>query len=111
MGWCLTNIFKCNRDDFLRELDDIYLDCDETKIKDIEIAFYYRLKKANMDIGSFEIFPWFDGIQGATLQNYSGGKVERFLKNICARLHVFKLNSLTSRLITVVMKLRGQQSY
>lgn len=111
LGWCLTNIFKCNKEDYLRELGDIYLECDETKVRDIEISFYYRLIKANMEIDSFETFPWFDGIQGATLQNYSGGGMERFIRNICAKLHVFKLNSISSKAIMLMMKLKRIKPY
>lgn len=78
IGWCLTNIFKANKSDYLKCLDSVYLECDETKIKDIEIAFYQRLRNANLRVGSFEIYPFFDGIQGATLRAYSGGVLNDF---------------------------------
>lgn len=73
LGWCLTNIFKADKSDYLKWIDSVYEECDETKIRDIEIAFYKRLIDADMQIGSFERYPYFEGIQGATLRAYSGG--------------------------------------
>lgn len=106
MEWCLTNIFKCNRSDYLRELDTVYLDCDETKKKDIEICFYKRLREAKMSIGSFEVYPYFEGIQGATLRNYSGRGIERFVRNTCAKIHMFQLDSVSSKAILGVIKFK-----
>lgn len=107
----MTNIFKCNRQDYIRVLDDVYTECDESKVKDIEILFYYRIKDANMEIGSFETYPWFEGVQGATLRNYSGKGLERFIRNVCAKLKIFQLNSRASRIIAIIMKLRKIKSY
>lgn len=106
LGWCLTNIFKCNRQDYIQNLDDIYIECDEANKRDIEISFYHRLKKSKIEIGSFETYPWFEGIQGANLQNYSGGRLERFLRNMCAKLHMFILDSTASKMIGFVMKIK-----
>ncbi|MCB6194758.1 MULTISPECIES: hypothetical protein [Blautia] len=110
-GWCLTNIFKANKEDYLKYLDTIYEDCNENKTKDIEISFYYRLLKASMEVGSFEVYPWFEGIQGATLKSYSGGFLERCIRNILAKLHVFKLNSVSSKLIGVMIKIKKIKIY
>lgn len=111
LGWCLTNIFKANKKDYLEYLDSVYLECDETKIRDIEISFYYRLNNADIQIGSFETYPYFDGIQGATLRAYSGGGIERTVRNIFAKMHVFILNSRASKIVAWGMKIRGVKPY
>ena len=97
MGWCLTNIFKANVSDYRSVLADSWKDCDETTINDIEITFYKRLKKSNIEIGSFLTYPYFDGKMGATLQNYSGRKIERIIRKVMARFHCFFINSKTHR--------------
>lgn len=111
MGWCLTNIFKANKEDYVNVLGDVYKDCNEKTTNDIEISFYKRLKKSNLCIGSFETYPCFDGKMGATLRNYSGGKKEQFVRNIMARFHCFSLDSKTSKIIGLYMKLRKIKPY
>lgn len=111
MGWCLTNIFKANKEDYLNVLGDVWKDCDEKTVNDIEISFYKRLKNSNLCIDSFESYPCFEGKMGATLRNYSGGNIEQFIRNIMARLHCFKLDSKTSKLIWLYMKLRKMKTY
>lgn len=111
MGWCLTNIFKANREDYLRVLDSVYEDCDEAKVRDIEISFYHRLVNSDMNPGSFETYPYFDGVMGATLRKYSGGGIERAVRNVMARCHCFTLRSPSSSVIRLYMKLRGMKGY
>ena len=111
MGWCLTNIFKANITDYRNVLADIWKDCDETTVNDIEIAFYKRLKCSEIEIGSFLTYPHFDGKMGATLRNYSGGKAERIVRNIMARFHCFFIRSRMQKVIKIYMKIRGIKGY
>ncbi len=111
MGWCFTNIFKVNKSDYINVLDDVYLSCDELSCNDIEISFYKRIRDSNMETGSFFVFPYFDGVMGATLQNYSGGVCARFVRNILARMQVFRIGSKSSELIKIYMKIRRIKSY
>ena len=111
MGWCLTNIFKANTADYRSVLADSWKDCDETTINDIEITFYKRLKRSEIEIGSFLTYPYFDGKMGATLQNYSGGKVERIIRNLMARSHCFFIHSRMQNLMKIYMSIRGIKGY
>lgn len=111
MGWCLTNIFKANKKDYLKVLGDVYNDCDEVTVNDIEISFYKRLMNANIELGSFETYPYFEGVMGATGRSYSGKYPERILRNVMARLHCFTKGSLTSKVILLAMKLKGAKGY
>lgn len=111
LGWCLTNIFKANKDDYLRVLDDVYLDCDEKTKNDIEIVFYKRLASANITVGSFETYPYFSGIQGATLRAYSGNAVERTIRTIMAKMHVFTMKSPFRFILSIIATLKGIKPY
>lgn len=111
MGWCMTYIFKANKKDYIEHLDDVYLDCNEKTLNDIEISFFKRLEKSGIDIGSFERYPYIDGVLGSTLKKYSGNIIERFIRNAMSRLHFFQYGSITSRLLGVIMKIKGMKSY
>lgn len=111
LGWCLTNIFKCNKFDYLRVLDDVYLECNEKNIQDIEICFYKRLFNAEMEVESFGTYPVFEGIQGATLEQYSSTGITQWLRNVGARLGIFKLNSRSAKIVKVLMKVKGIRPY
>lgn len=111
LGWCLTNIFKVNKDDYKKYLLDIWKDCDESKVNDIEISFYRRLISTGMELKSFETYPYFDGIMGATLKNYSGSFLERSIRNLMAKLHCFSYDSRMSIIIEMIIKLLGKKSY
>lgn len=102
--WCFTNIFKANKEDYLAVLNDVYLDCDEKSRNDIEISFFKRLNSSALSIGSFHVYPFFDGVMGATGENYSGGLCERIIRNLMARLHFFTKDSLTSKLLVKLWK-------
>lgn len=111
VGWCLTNIFKANKEDYLRHLGDVWKECNEATVDDIEIVFYRRLVDSDMKLGSFETYPYFEGKMGATLRNYSGGFIERTLRNIMARLHFFMYGTNASKLFEKLIKLLGKKSY
>ncbi len=111
MGWCLTNIFKANKEDYLKILGDVYKDCDEVTVNDIEISFYKRLMNVDVEMGSFETYPYFEGTMGATGRQYSGKLPERILRNIMARFHCFAKGSLSAKVILFAMKLRGEKGY
>ena len=101
--WCFTNIFKANKEDYLSVLNDVYLDCDEISVNDIEISFFNRLCTSDISMGSFYTYPYFEGKMGATGENYSGRLVERIIRNIMARLHFFTKDSLTSKLLAKII--------
>jgi len=103
MGWCMTNIFKANKEDYLKILGDVYYDCDEVSVRDIEISFYKRLMAADIKLGSFESYPYFEGNMGATGKNYSSNKPERVVRIIMARLHCFTKGSRTAKIIQFAM--------
>lgn len=103
-GWCFTNIFKVNKEDYLTVLNDVYLDCDEKTRNDIEISFFNRLNSSDLSIGSFHVYPFFDGVMGATGENYSGGLGERIIRNLMARLHFFTKDSLSSKLLAKIWR-------
>lgn len=111
MGWCMTYIFKANKKDYIDYLDNVYIDCNEKTLNDIEISFFRRLSHSGIDIGSFERFPYIDGVLGSSLKKYSGNFIERFLRNILAKLHFFQYGSITSKLLGFAMKLKGMKSY
>ena len=111
MGWCLTNIFKANKEDYLRILEDVYKDCDEVTVNDIEISFYKRLMNADIEMGSFETYPYFEGTMGATGRSYSGKLPERILRNVMAWTHCFSKGSLTSKMLLLAMKYKGVKGY
>ncbi len=102
--WCFTNIFKANKEDYLSVFNDIYLDCDEKTGNDIEILFFKRLYSSSIDVGSFHVYPFFDGVMGATGENYSGGLVERIMRNIMARLHFFSKDSFTAKILEKILR-------
>ena len=52
--WCFTNIFKANKEDYLSVLNDVYLDCDEISVNDIEFHFLTDFVH--------RIFQWVDSI-------------------------------------------------
>ena len=111
MGWCLTNIFKINRQDYINVLLDVYKDCDEKTTNDIEISFYKRLTNSTIPLDSFTTYPYFEGRMGATGRNYSGNSLIRFIRNVLAQIHCFKYNSKTSFLVKLMMKITNKKSY
>lgn len=100
--WCFTNIFKFNKQDYLKYWEKIWEKCDERTGKDIEKVFFEVIdKNRNLDVGCFSVYPYFDGIQGATLTPYSGNFIERRLRNVLCGLKVFTYGTLTSKVLKI----------
>lgn len=110
-GWCFTNIFKANTIDYLKYFDDVYLYCDESKVDDIEIMFYKILAENDIETASFKTYPYFDGVMGGTGKRYSGGKIERIIRNAMARMNCFDMNSFSSRFVYLIMRILGRKNY
>ena len=99
-NWCFTNIFKVSKSDFLKYWIKAYEQCNEREGRDIERVFFDILTSVEeIDVGSFSVWPYFDGIQGATLEAYSGGLAERTLRTIMCRLGFFSYGTLTSKIM------------
>ena len=75
------------------------LKCNERTGKDIERVFYEIIEKHSeaLDVGSFSVWPFFDGVQGATLQPYSGGSGERILRNVMCKLGYFTYGKVAAK--------------
>lgn len=98
--WCFTNIFKFNRADYITYWDNIWKRCDEKSGNDIERVFFKILdENPNLDVGCFSVYPYFDGIQGATLKPYSGKKPERMLRSALCKIGAFTYGTTTSRML------------
>lgn len=98
--WCFTNIFKFNRIDYLRCWAKAKESCDEKSGNDIERVFYRILQdNPELDVGSFHVWPNFEGVQGATLELYSGGGQELLLRSIMCRIGFFKMHTFCAKLL------------
>lgn len=97
--WCFTNIFKFDKEDYLKYFKEETLKCNERMGKDIERVFYEVIEEhsENLDVGSFSVWPFFDGIQGATLEPYSGGSIERILRNVMCKLGFFTYGKVAAK--------------
>lgn len=90
--WCFTNIFKFSKSDYMHYWKNVFEKCDEPSRHDIEFVFYDTIEsatKTGLEVGSFSVWPYFDGIQGATLEPYSGRLYERVGRNLLCKLHAF----------------------
>lgn len=107
-NYCLTNFFKFKKIDYLNYLSKAYQYCDEKTVNDIEYVFYRLINenKAKMDIGCFKTYPYFDGVMGATLRNYSGSKSERVLRNILSKFNAFNIDGRLSFLLLCLEKVK-----
>lgn len=100
--WCFTNIFKFNRADYISYWDNCWKRCDEKLGNDIERVFFLILdENKNLDVGGFSVYPYFYGIQGATLEPYSGKKVERMFRSVLCKLGVFTYGTITSKMLNL----------
>ena len=98
--WCFTNIFKFNKEDYHLYWENVWEKCDEKSGNDIERVFFQILNNnKNLDVGCFSVYPYFEGIQGATLEPYSGKSVERILRSALCKLGVFTYGTRTSKLL------------
>ena len=102
--WCFTNIFKFSKEDYEKYWNNIHTNCNEPEGRDIEREFFKIIEKAvveGLDVGSFRAWPYFDGIQGATLEPYSGNVIERILRTILCRMKCFTYGTVTSKLLKI----------
>lgn len=102
--WCFTNIFKFTKEDYLKYWENIYLNCNEKEGRDIEREFFKIIGcgvEKGLDVGSFGVWPYFDGIQGATLEPYSGNVLERVLRTILCKMRCFTYGTIMSRLLKI----------
>lgn len=112
MGWCMTYFFKSNKEDYLRILGDVYKECDDRSVRDIEICFWIRLQKANVDVGSFVTYPDIEGNMGETNIPYKRSEIERKLRSIGIKVGVFTMNSKASKCFWFIYgKLSGRKPY
>ena len=112
MGWCMTYIFKSNRDDYLNILGDVYRECDDKSTRDNEICFWLRLQKSTADIGTFSVFPDIEGNMGETSIPYTRSQVERSLRTWMSKLGIFTMNSRSSRLFwKIYQNVTGRKPY
>lgn len=100
--WCLTNIFKCNIEDYKKWFSDIYLECDEKSGKDFERCMYKRLQTAPIEVGKFYTYPFFIGRQGANKKLYTKGGMDYLLRNLLLKLGCFNFNSKTQSILKVL---------
>lgn len=98
--WCFTNIFKFNRADYISYWNNVWKKCDEKSGNDIERVFFKILdKNRNLDVGCFSVYPYFEGIQGATLKPYSGKIAERMIRSALCKLGAFTYGTMTSKML------------
>ena len=95
--WCYTNIFKVTVADYIKILEDDYKDI-KKKGLDIEHTYYLRLKKANIDVGSFRTWPVFEGYMGGNNRPYSGSWKGDVYKTLLCKLRCYKMGSKLSKL-------------
>lgn len=103
--WCLTNIFKCNIEDYKRYFNDVFLDCDEKSGWDIERCIYCRLQKSNLNVGRFNSYPFFEGRQGANGKLYTQPGIDYYLRNCLLKLNFFTLNSKSQFILKYLFKI------
>ena len=112
MGWVMTWLFKMNRVDYQRIMKDVYLECDEPAVRDMEICYWLRLYQSDADVGCFETYPLIEGNMGKTGTPYTKSKLDYTLRNIGAHLGIFTMKSVTSKLFwTAYHKLTGRKPY
>ena len=112
MGWCMTYLFKSNKEDYLRILGDVFTECDDRSLRDIEICFWLRLQDSNLDIGSFCAYPDIEGNMGETTTPYTRSHAERMVRTLLMKMGVFTMNSKTSRLFwRAYIKISGRNPY
>lgn len=112
MGWVMTWLFKMNREDYDRIMHDVYLECDEPAVRDMEICYWLRLYQSDADIGCFEAYPLIEGNMGKTGTPYTKSRLDHTLRNIGTHLGIFTMKSKTGRLFwSAYHKLTGRKPY
>ena len=110
-GWCMTWFFKVNRQDYMQFFDDVYQECNERTLHDMEICFYERIRDRHIPVGSFETYPYMEGLVGSHLTPYSGRLPKRIIQNIMARCHCFTYNAKTSILFSKLLNRMGVKRF
>lgn len=112
MGWVMTYLFKSNREDYLKILGNVFNECDDKSLRDIEICFWLRLYGSNADIGCFETYPDIEGNMGETKIPYTRSQCERTLRTILVKIGVFTMKSRASRIFWKIYRLlTGRKAY
>lgn len=97
MGWVITYIFKANKSDYLKIMKDVYLQCNDSTRRDMEICFWLRLYDSNLDIGAFKTYPLIDGKMGVSDKPYTKGKLDTMFRNLGIKLGIFTMKSKPSK--------------
>lgn len=97
IGWCMSYIFKSNKADYLRVLGDVYKECDDDSWRGLEVCFWLRLKKSDLDVGSFGSYPDIEGTLGESATPYTRSQAERLVRTLLIKMGVFTMNSRASR--------------
>ncbi len=99
--WCFTNLFKFTKEDYLLYWKDVKEKCNEPGGTNVEEAFFEILEDAvsrhHLDVGSFSTWPDFTGIQGWTLEPYTGSRVEWIVRSLMAKMKCFTYGSFASQ--------------
>ncbi len=112
MGWCMTWCFKANVEDYMKVLGDIYKECDDKKLRDIEICMWLRLQKADLDVGSFSEYPNIDGKMGDTQIAYTKSWLDWAIRNAMIKLGIFTMNSKMSSIFWKIYQIvTGRKPY
>ena len=112
IGWCCTYFFKVYKKDYLEALNDVYLNCDERSLNDIEICYFKRLKASAVKLRCFNTFPFFgDARMGGNGPFYSDRIPKRWFRNIMARMQLFTINTPASKAFETLSKLTRKPRY
>ena len=112
IGWCCTFFFKVYIKDYLEVLDDVYQECDEKSVNDIEICYYKRLYTSGVKLRCFNTYPFFgDARMGGNGPLYSDRIPKRWIRNIMSRMQFFSINTPCSKAFELICKLTGKPRY
>lgn len=112
MGWCMTWFFKMNRKDFLSWFADIYMECDDRTLCDIEICYWKRIKLSSIEVGSFPTYPYVEGNIGFTKIPYNSGRLNWLIRFFLIKTGVFTCGSKISNLFwRTYIKMSGRTPY
>lgn len=96
MGWVITYLFKANKSDYLKVMENVFLQCDDKSLRDMEICFWLRLYKSDLDIGSFNTYPVIDGNMGVSNTPYTKSKLDTFIRKLGIKIGIFTMKSKAS---------------
>lgn len=112
MGWVLTYLFKANKSDYLLVMENVYLQCDDRSLRDMEICFWMRLYSSDLDVGCFCTYPVIEGTMGVSNIPYTKGAIDTVLRTIGAKIGIFTLKSKPSRVFWgMYQKVTGRKPY